>query len=107
MRWSLPFGFDVLEEELVAAHHAELPARALLDRFAALLEVAHFRGERRVARREVRVLACLFRYFGLQLPRAQPAALADPQRVLDQDDQGAEDRREEFHPKRPNASWPG
>src|SRR5438067_3065578 len=47
----------VLVEDFIGTRHAELVARALLDRLGAGLEVAHFRGQRRIAALELRVLA--------------------------------------------------
>src|SRR4029079_7950108 len=48
-----------LEEYFVVADHAELGARALLDRLVARLEVANVRVERVVARLELRVRVAL------------------------------------------------
>ena len=58
----------ILEEDLVVAHHAELAARALLDRLAALLEIAHLGGEARVARLELAVPGFLLRKGFVDLP---------------------------------------
>src|SRR5256885_11064470 len=77
----------VLEEDLVVAHHAEVAARALLDRLAALLEIPHLGGEARVARLALGVLGLLFRKAVFDLPGAQPAALSEPKRILDEKDQ--------------------
>src|SRR5262245_11079238 len=104
---SSSFRVRVLEEDFVAAHHPELAARALLERLAALLEVAHFGGERGVTRLELTVPVLLSGQVLFQLPRAHPAALSDPERILDEHDERAEDRREDLHPNRANASRPG
>src|SRR5687767_4778206 len=69
---------DVLVEDLVGPHHAELLAGALLDRLGAGLEVLHLDGERGVAPLELRVLRFLRRKLAVDLGSAQPAALAEP-----------------------------
>ena len=76
---------DDLEEDFVVPDHAELVARALLDRLGALLEVAHLGGERRrCAPRAGRSSPSRASSSLVHVPGAQPAALAEPERVLDQ-----------------------
>src|SRR5512145_3319976 len=72
-----------LEEDLVLPDHAELEARPLLDRLEALLQIAHLRVECGVACLERVVLLALRRELPVVLPDAHPAALAEPERVLD------------------------
>src|SRR5689334_9848995 len=86
-----------LVEDLVAADHAELQAGALLDRPGALLQVAHFRVERVVARLELRVGLALLRDASLELPHARPAALAEPQRILQREDEDCQGGSEILH----------
>ena len=43
----------------------------------------------------------------VHLPGAQPAALAQPQGILDEQDQGAEDERKQLHLGWANAARPG
>src|SRR5437764_13970262 len=102
-----PIFVGVLVEDFVGARHAELVAGALLDRVGALLQVAHLGGEATVACLELRVLALGSGELPVHLPGTQPAALTQPQRVLDEDEQRAEDNRERFHLARANASRPG
>src|SRR5690606_1659226 len=90
--------FHDLEEDFPLPDHAELVARTLLDRLGALLEVAHLRGEGGVARLEAGVAGALRGELALQRPGPQPAALSQPQRVLDEDDERAQDAGEELHP---------
>ena len=72
-------------------------ARALLDRLEAGLQVAHVGVERLVARLELRVRLALRRELPVELAHLQPAALAEPHRVLQRDDQGDEDESEPAH----------
>src|SRR5436305_12568858 len=92
-----PIFAGVLVEDFVGARHAELVARALLDRLGAGLEVAHFGGERGVAHLELGIPALPGGYLPVELPGAQPPALAEPKRVLDEDDEPGEDDAERPH----------
>ncbi len=83
-----------LEEDLVLPHHAELRARALLDRLVAALEVAHVGVERIVARLQPRVSIPLRRELPVELAHLQPAALAEPHRILQRGDQRDEGESE-------------
>ena len=86
-----------LEEHFVGLHHAELGARALLDGLRARLEIAHVGIERGVARLELGVRLPLQRELPVGLAHLQPAALAEPHRVLQGQDQDAEDEGEPAH----------
>src|SRR5260221_12634965 len=86
-----------LVEDLVLLDHAELEARTLLDRFESLLQVLHFRVERIVARLEAHVLLALLREVAIELPHPEPASLADPERVLEREEERGEGDRECFH----------
>src|SRR5213075_1097430 len=97
----------VLVEDFVGPGHAQLVARALLDGVGAGLEVAHVGGERAVAVLEVGVLAMRGIHLPLDLPGTQPTALAEPQWILDENDQRREDDAERSHRRRTNASPPG
>src|SRR6185503_14196837 len=88
---------DDLDEDLVLAHQAELVAGALLDRVGAGLEVLHLGGKAGVAYLELAVLVARRVDLPLDLPDAQPAALAEPERDLDQEDERAEDAGEDLH----------
>src|SRR5260221_6163824 len=90
-------GLDDLVEDLVLLHHAELEAGALLDRRVAFLEVAHLGVERVVTRLEARVALLLLREASLELPHPCPASLAQPQRVLQGEDQRGEAEGERLH----------
>jgi hypothetical protein len=86
-----------LEEHFVGLHHAELGARALLDGLRARLEIAHVGIERGVARLELGVCLPLQRELPVRLAHLQPAAPAEPHRVLKGQDQDAEDEGEPAH----------
>src|SRR6185436_11515687 len=86
-----------LKKNLVAADEAELVARALLDRLGAGLQVAHLGIEGAVAPLELRVLRLLGLELVLQAPRGEPASLAEPERILDQHDEGDDRGAEELH----------
>src|SRR6185503_2952818 len=87
-----------LVEDLVLLDHPELVAGALLDRLGAGLEVLHLRREAAVAPLELGVLPLLLLDHFLELPCPKPAALPQPQRDLDQDDQADADGGEDLHP---------
>src|SRR4051812_11148497 len=97
----------VLVEDFVGPGHAQLVARALLDGVGARLEVADVGAECAVAVLEVGVLAARGLHLPVDLPGAQPAALAEPEWILDEDDQRGEDDAEGFHRRRTNTSRPG
>src|SRR5258706_15771926 len=86
-----------LVEDLVLLDHAELEARALLDRFEPLLQVAHLDVERVVAALELRILLAVLREAAIELPHLQPAPLADPERILEGDEQRGENDGERLH----------
>src|SRR5678816_3382851 len=92
---------DDLDENLVLAHQAELVAGALLDRVGPGLEVLHLGGEPGVAHVESLVFFLLLEDLFFQFPRAKPAALAEPERNLDQEDKRAEDAGEDLHAHAP------
>src|SRR5258706_12081283 len=96
-----------LEEHLVALDHAELVARPLLDRVEALLQVTDLGGERAVPLLERRVLVAPGVHLAVDVPCAQPAALAQPERILDRDDEAGQDAGENFHVRKENTSAPG
>ena len=96
-----------LEEDFVVLHHPELVARALLDRVVALLQVLDFGGERAVAQLQALVPGVLRVHLAVRVPHAHPAALAQPERILDGEDEGAQDAGEDFHLSWRNASRPG
>src|SRR4051812_47137213 len=95
-----------LEEYFVLPHHSKLVARALLDGLGALLEVAHLGRQPGIADLELAVFLFFFLKIRFNLPGPQPATLAEPERVLDEDDQRAEDAGQDLHSGR-NASLPG
>src|SRR5688572_31100863 len=76
-----------LEEDFVLLDHAELAARPLLDGVQADLEIADFGLEGVVARLELPVGLVLRANLLVDLPYAEPASLAEPQRILNQGDQ--------------------
>src|SRR5262245_64593887 len=78
---------DNLEEHLVLADHPQFEARPLLDCFQALLQVAHLRFKRVVARLQRLVLRLLARELPVDVPDSDPAAFAEPKRVLNEKDQ--------------------
>src|SRR5882672_3111576 len=86
-----------LEEHLVLLDQAELVARALLDRLEPLLQVAHLGVERAVALRQPGVGLLLFLHLALEAPHPQPAALAEPQRILQREDEAGERAGQYFH----------
>ena len=73
-------------------------ARALFDGLAALLEIAHFGFQRGVALLKLPVLRALRLDLPVHFPGAQPAALAEPQRILDQNDERTQYAGEDFQP---------
>src|SRR5438105_6419718 len=89
--------FGVLVEDFVGTRHAELVARALLDRLGAGLEVAHLGGERGVTHLERGIPAFPRGYLPVEVPGAQPPALAKPERVLDEEDERGKDDAEHSH----------
>src|SRR5690349_14521638 len=102
-----PIFVGVLVEGFVGARHAKLVACALLDRLAAGLEILHLGGERGVAPLEQSVLLLCRAHLAVELPGAQPAPFAEPQRVLDEHDERRQDVAEDSHLARTNASRPG
>src|SRR5690606_25693372 len=73
---------DHAVEHFARADHAQLAARALLDRGLARLEVGHFRRQRRVALLQALVLPRLLRHSRLELLHRAGPALAEPEAVL-------------------------
>src|SRR5439155_12774307 len=92
--WLLP---DHLVEDLVAFDHAELHARAFLQRLRALLQVANLGVERIVACLEPCGGFLLRRELPVELPDAYPPALAEPERILQGDEDRHESERERSH----------
>src|SRR5689334_9597767 len=90
-------GGNDLVERLVALDHAELEAGALLDGLLAFLEVAHLHVERVVARLLLRVVEALRHELPVQVPHPRPAALPEPQRILQREEEAGEDVGERFH----------
>src|SRR6185295_7100280 len=94
------FFLDELKENLVLADHSQLAARALLYGVQADLEVAHFGVQRRIAQLQPAVRVALRPDLPLDVPDAQPAALAQPEGILDEQYQPCQGKREE-----PHRSW--
>src|SRR5688572_6821117 len=93
---------EKLKENFVLPYQAELAARALLDRFEPLFEIAYIGVERAVTHLQPRVHLPLRRDLPVHLPHPEPTALAGPERILDCDDEGRERERKPFHGGR---SW--
>jgi hypothetical protein len=74
-----------LHKNLVLLDHAEFETGALLDRIVPLLEITHFGIEARVTHLELLVGFLLLLQLPIDIPDPQPAALAQPQRMLQQD----------------------
>ena len=90
-------GLHDLHEDLALLQHPELVASAFLDRARTFLQVANLGGEALVARVEFGVDAVLRGKLLLHLAHVHPAALAEPQRELDRDQQREHDDRHETH----------
>lgn len=80
---------EYLIEDFVAFDHAQFAAGAFFDGFRALFEVAHFGIQYGVTGLGLLIGLLLDFDLPMQIPYLQPAALAQPQRVLEQqqDDQ--------------------
>src|SRR5579859_2746692 len=94
---------DHLVEDLVLLDHAEVEARVLLDRLEALLQVADLGVHRVVARLQFRVRVALLRERPVELPDPRPASLAEPQRILQREEQAGEDPGEDLQARA--CSW--
>src|SRR5688500_999737 len=70
--------FQDLEEYFVLPDHAELVARALLDRLESLLQITHLGIERAVAAAQLLVGIALSAQLLVDFPHAQPASFAEP-----------------------------
>ena len=90
-------GSTICTKDFAVLQHAELVARALLDRARPFLQVPDFGGESLVARLERRIGAILGRDLLLHLAHVHPAAAAQPQRKLDGDEQRHDDDRNQTH----------
>ena len=88
---------DHLEEGLAVADHVEVVARALLDGAAPFAQAGDLGRQLRVALGEARVHGLLRRELALELRYAQPAALAQPQRPLDRQQQHGQDSGDDAH----------
>ena len=86
-----------LKKHFILLDHAELAARAFFDRIQPLLQIAHLGIERGVARLQLQIGIALRSELPIDLPYPQPAALAQPLRILQQRDQAGEGEREEPH----------
>ena len=79
-----------LKKNLILLDHAEFAARAFLDCVEPLLEIAHFGVERGIAHLQLLIGFALRLQLLIDFPHAQPAALAKPQRILQQRDQAGQ-----------------
>jgi hypothetical protein len=86
-----------LDENLAFLDHAQLVAGALLDRLVARLEVAHLGIERGIALFQLLVDLALRLQLAVVIPDAEPAALAQPQRILQQGDEDDQHQRRPVH----------
>jgi hypothetical protein len=89
--------FRDLDETFVLTDHAQFEAGALLDGVIALLQVADLGVEARVPDFQLLGHFLLLLQLTVVLPDLQPAALAQPQRVLQQGDEGEEADRQPAH----------
>jgi hypothetical protein len=85
--------------------HAEFGASPLFDGVIALFQVEHLGVEHCVACRELRVGLALRFDLGIEFVHAQPSALAEPQRILDQGDQQYQREPEENAFDQPRFNW--
>ena len=86
-----------LHENLVALDHPEFVARAFLDCEGSVAKIGRFRFETFVAHALACVDLLLKGKLPIEFPHAQPAAVAHPQRVLDQREQAGQDHGEQSH----------
>src|SRR3989304_4765503 len=91
------FLVQYLEKYFVLLDHSKFAARALFHRLKTLLEIAHLRIERGVAYLECPVGLALRPDLPVDLPYPQPAALAQPQWILDERNQGGKREGKQFH----------
>ena len=77
--------------------HAELAARAFFDGLEAGFQIAHVGVQRIVTRLELRVRIALLRKLPIVRAHLKPAALSEPHRILQRDDQRDEDVGEDAH----------
>lgn len=78
-------------------NHAKFEPRALLYSLKPLLQIAHIGIERGVASGELNVFRFLLIHLARKFPHLQPAAFAEPKRVLDRDDEREKGVGEVFH----------
>src|SRR5690606_1241744 len=80
-----------LEEDFVVANHAELVASPFLDGAKPFLQITDLRIERTIARGQPVVDGPLLLELAVDVPHARPAALAEPEAVL----QGGYERKQQ------------
>ena len=88
-----------MKENFILPNHAQLAARSLFNGFMTLLEVAHFRIERGIAHLQFPIYFVLPRHLLIDFPYFKPTPLPQPQRVLQQGNQGDECKRQYFQRK--------
>ena len=78
---------DDLKKHFVALDHTQLTAGAFFDRLGTLLKITHFGIQQGIARLCLLVDLLLQLNLAIQIQNFQPAAFAQPQRVLQQQQQ--------------------
>ncbi|MNJ61400.1 hypothetical protein D3C77_571850 [compost metagenome] len=97
-----------MNEHFAFAHHAQFTARTLFDGPGAPFKIAHFSFQRRIARAQAFIGLALLGHLALQIPDLEPAALTQPQRVLDQAYQHEQHQEQQAHTREPSEqSWRG
>src|SRR5262245_35370065 len=86
-----------LEENLVLPDHAQLEAGPFLDRLKSLFQVANLGIERGVARLQRLVLRSLRAELPVVFPHPRPAALPEPEWILDREQQRGEGEGQRAH----------
>ena len=79
-----------MKKQFIRLDQAQLVARPLFDGIGALLQVAHFCLHRAIAGSQRLVVQPLGIDLLIKIPDPHPAALAQPERVLDAEDQQCE-----------------
>lgn len=89
--------FQHLEKNFVALDHAKLAASSLLDGLEADFQVPHLRFQRRIAYLEAAIDFALGMNLLVDLAYPEPTAFAEPQGILDEQNERCKHQCEQFH----------
>ena len=94
LNWRLVFNH--LKKYFILLNHAEFTSGSFFNSSFTAFQITHFCIEHCVARFQAGILFLLCIHLTVEFPHAQPAPLAQPQRILQQSNQDNEDQREGF-----------